>query len=212
VNLVVVTPVGPGHAAVSMDCAASVTAAWATDRGPFTAVAHECRSDAFGERGRSRTRNDVVAMHPEADWFFFIDADDLLHPEAFARFGAVLDADIQAVFGAVTIDWRDHWHVIPENVYPLDWRGLLDHGAAGTLSMGCFVRGDAAGATPFNDEMDAGEDFDFYLRLLHGRRWTKLREPLVLIRRSVPSAGGPRGYKTLDWRAACRAVVDKWNA
>lgn len=209
-RLTVVTPVGPGHEAVARDCAASVGRAWAHDPGPFTLLRHDLRDDTRGHLGRSRARNLAVAARPDADWFFFLDADDLMEPRAFGRFGEALGAapDLAAVFGAVCTD-RDG--VVAENVYPLDWPALLERGAAGTLSMGCFVRGDAARAVPFDESMDAAEDFDFYLRLLHGRQWAKLALPLAVIRRDVPSAGGPRGYATLDWRGACRAVVDRWK-
>jgi hypothetical protein len=210
-KLVVVTPIGPGHAVPESGLCRE-----RRDRlGPHARPVHVDPAPPLrrhqGELGRSRARNETVAAHPDADWFLFVDADDLLHPEAFAAFDDALYADksLVAVFGAVATDTLG---VVPENVFPLDWRTLLAEGPRGTLSMGCFVRADVARAVSFNEAMDAAEDFDWYLRLLHNRHWTKVKDPLVVIRRQVPSAGGPRGYVDLDWRAACQAVVDKWKA
>jgi glycosyltransferase involved in cell wall biosynthesis len=213
VRLTIVTPVGPGHERVAAECAASVAAAWAHSPGPFTFHAHVLQNDSLGELGRSRARNTAVAANPDADWYFFIDADDLCDKRAFDRFGQALaaDADVAAVFGAVCTDRNG---VVCENVYPLDWARLMRHGPDSTLAMGCFVRADAARSTPFDEGLDAGEDFDFYLRLLDpraGRRWVKVGKPLVTIRTRVPSATGPRGYEALDWRAACRGAIDRWK-
>jgi hypothetical protein len=201
VRVTVITPVGPGHQRVSEECAASVREAWEHSRGPFDAITHQLWDDTEGKLGRSRARN--LAMDA-ADWFFFLDADDLCDPLAFVRFDEARESDPVAVFGAVC---TDRFGVTNENVYPLDWDTLIRHGPRGTLSMGCFVRGDVARQTRFNEELDAGEDFDFYLRALRGRRWVKVEGALALIRLSVPSATGPRGYTSLDWQAACMAVI-----
>jgi glycosyltransferase involved in cell wall biosynthesis len=210
-HLTVVMPIGPGHEAASYECFASIRAAHAPPR----TLTVRLIEDREGRLGRSRVRNLGVAYSPEADWFLFIDADDLCHPEAFVRFEKALNEqpDLIAVFGAVCVQREEKAPaIIPENVYPLDWDGLIEHGAAGTLSMGCFIRADVARATRFDESMDAGEDFDFYLRALEGRPWTKIGEPLVIIRRDVPSATGPRGYQSLDWRAACQKVIDRWKS
>jgi len=209
-RLAVITPVGPGHEAVSMECAASITFAWTHSQGPFDSLRHELIDDSRGEIGRSRARNIGVRANTDADWFMFIDADDLCRIEAFRRFGAALlgDAEIVALFGAI---YTDRHGILPENVHPLEWTDLMDRGAEGTLSMGCFIRAGEARATQFNERMDIAEDFDFYLRVLSGRPWAKIDKPLVTIRESVPAASGPRGLAATGWREACQGVVDRWK-
>lgn len=206
-RVVAITPVGPGHERVSLECDGSTKRAWAHSKGPFTSLSHFFFDDTQGKFGRSRARNMLVGAH-RAEWYLFIDADDICDKHAFGLFGAALSAnpELIAVFGAVCTDRSG---VIGENKYPLNWSGLLKHAACGTLSMGCFVRSDVAFETPFNESMDAAEDFDFYLRLLRGRSWVKIKEPLVMIRTQIPSATGPRGYTSLDWRGACQRVVDQ---
>jgi hypothetical protein len=210
-RICIVTPVGPGHEQVADECARSVRATWQCGCGPFVSYQHYLQDDTRGEMGRSRARNLAVESNPDADWYFFIDADDLCRADAFRLFAAALKSnpDLCAVFGAIETDRHG---IIEENHWPLDWDQLLEFGARGTLSMGCFIRGDVARAVKFDESMDQAEDFDFYLRALSGREWVKLKEPLVLIRRKLGNAGGPRGLQSDDWRGACQKVVDRWKA
>lgn len=211
-RLAVITPVGPGHENVVVECEQSVIRAWENNSGPFDGFSHTVVEDTEGKLGRSKARNAGIDFST-TDWFFFLDADDLCHRDAFLRFGEVIGKDprLTAVFGAVCTKRNESKEcVVGENAYPLNWDKLLRLGPRGTLSMGCFVRSDAARQTRFDESMDAGEDFDFYLRLLKDRSWTKIKQPLAVIRTNVPSAGGPRGYERLDWRAVCQGVVDKW--
>ena len=205
-RLSVVTPVGPGHERTVEDAVQSVMHAWESGRGAFTSLRHEVILDTDGALGRSAARNKGIRSHP-ADWYFLLDADDLLMPLAFDVFEKA-DMDAALVFGAVCTDTHG---IIRENVCPLDWDGLMRFGARGTLSMGCFVRADVAHAVPFAETLDAGEDFDFYLRACSMFPWEKLAEPLVTIRTRVPSATGPRGYESLDWRTACDRVINPWR-
>lgn len=209
-RLAVITPIGPRHAALAAECALSVERAWLHCQGPFSKMRHHLIDDTQEPRGRSWARNEGIRQAEKADWCFFIDADDVCELDAFLLVDDALGNDpaLVAIFGAVCID---KWRVIPENVWPCDWDDVMQFGAQGTLSMGCFARAAKARAVQFNEDMDYGEDFDFYLRLLHDRPWTKLREPLVTIGRRHPSAGGPRGYDKLDWRAECQRVVDAWK-
>jgi hypothetical protein len=214
-RLTIVTPVGPGHEAAVLNCKESARRAWAHSHGPFARYRHAVIDDTAGRLGRSAARNrgvaETVAWTGRDGWFFFVDADDALRVDAFDHLAWALAVDpkLDAVFGSVHTDVNG---TLPDNVHPLDFDGVLRIGPKGTLSMGCFVRQAAAEAVKFNEGMDAAEDFDWFLRLLHGRRWTKLRRPLVTIGQSIPSAVGPRGYVTLDWLAACQAVIDKWKA
>src|SRR5687768_11794884 len=129
-RLAVITPVGPGHEQASRDCAASVQSAWLQFCGPFTSMVHEVIDDTDGMLGRSLARNSGIDRHPDANWFFFIDADDLMHLRAIEALERALihQPSLEVVFGAVCTDRNG---IIDDNVYPLDWWSLLRHGANG---------------------------------------------------------------------------------
>jgi glycosyltransferase involved in cell wall biosynthesis len=186
-KLAVITPVGPGHQGCVKRAIESVAG-----RGRFSSVEHVVIDDTCGEMGRGAARN---AGMIDADWYFFLDADDTMHPDAL---GAV-NLDKQATFGSVRLN-----HGNAKNVHPCGWREVALYGARGTLSMGFFCRADVARRLRFNEAMDAGEDFDFYLRL---DSFAKIEQPLVIIGYDVPSATGPRGYVRIDWVGICNKLI-----
>lgn len=188
----VVIPVGPGHQAYAERAASSARLSF-VDPGPFTELEVVVVPDHEGQLGRSAARNRGMDEHP-ADWHFLLDADDQMTAYAFTR----VDIDYSATFGLVWLDGRMARH----NVYPVTRETLVRKGAKGTLSMGCFVRGDLG--LRFDESLDAGEDFDFYMRLPD---FTKVPWPLVDIGYSKPSAGGPRGYDKIPWLEICNDVI-----
>lgn len=196
-TVVVIIPVGPGHNKLAPLAVASVRRAWKTSHGPFSDVRIVTVPDPEGLLGRSRARNQGMDENP-ADFHFLLDADDEMDMAAFHR----VDLDAPATFGAVCLSGRIYRH----NIHPCTRETLLERGARGTLSMGCFVRGDLG--LRFDETMDVGEDFDFYLRL---PGFVKLEEPLASIGYDQPSAGGPRGYYRTDWLGACNAVIERYK-
>lgn len=72
--------------------------------------------------------------------------------------------------------------------------------------MGFFCRADVAARLLFDESLDAGEDFDFYMRLPD---FVKIAAPLVEIGRDAPSAVGPRGYRSLNWIEVCNRVIEQ---
>jgi hypothetical protein len=193
-RLVVITPVGPGHSAFAADAIESVHVA-RNNISAFSDVRHIVIDDSKGELGRSRARN--LGMIDDADWYFFLDADDRMRPDALD----IRNFETQAIFGAISL--ASH-HKRAKDVYPCGWREISLHGASGTLSMGFFCRADIAKRLRFNEALDAGEDFEFYLRL---DDFAKIDRPLVDIGYSLPSAGGPRGYDEIDWIGLCNTLV-----
>jgi len=193
-KVVVVIPVGPGHAELSIAAIRSVNTAWEHSHGPFAAFKIAVIFDLEGGLGRSAARNRGMDEHP-TDWYFLLDADDEMLPEAFG----LVDLNAPATFGAVSLNNR----ITEENQWPVSRDVLFSHGARGTLSMGCFVRGDLG--LRFDETLDVAEDFDFYLRL---PGFTKRREPLVSIRRPFVPAGGPRSSAGCDWTAECARVIN----
>ena len=196
-NVAVVIPVGPGHRECAKEAEASVAAAWDRTQGPFDAMEVRTVHDHNGAMGRSRARNLAMGIAP-ADWFFLLDADDQMMPDAFA----LVDTTQPATFGAVCLDGV----VSRDNRWPVTRATLFQHGAAGTLSMGCFVRGDVDAR--FDPSLEQGEDFDFYLRL---PGFIKIQQPLVSIsynRRRVPRTVPAQNA---GWREACAAIVDRYR-
>lgn len=196
-KIVVVIPVGPGHEELSKNALRSVMEAWAYDRGVFTVLKVARVLDLDGHFGRSVSRNKGLDEN-QADWYFLLDADDRMWRGAFL----LVDLTASATFGAVCLDGK-----IPKsNRWPVTREDILQHGAEGTLSMGCFVRGDVV--VRFDEQLNVGEDFDFYLRL---PGFTKRREALVDIGYRQPSAGGPRSSAGCDWWAECEKVVARYR-
>lgn len=194
-KLAVITPVGPGHDEISKRAIQSVAKA---KPGQFSSVRHVIVDDYKGRLGRSHARN--LGMTVDADWYFFLDADDKMREDALM----LNDFAVSATFGAVSLDGK----ITKENVFPCGWNEIAKHGSLGTLSMGFFCRADVARRLRFNESMDAGEDFDFYMRLPD---FTKVASPLVDIGYSLPSAGGPRGYEKIDWTEICNRVINDFG-
>lgn len=196
-KLAIITPVGPGHEKPAEQAIDSVNRAIEYARGAgklwFTRIRHVVIDDTKGLMGRSRARNEGMV---DADWYFFLDADDRMSKEALT----LNDFNATATFGAVCLDAC----VYEKNVYPCGWEEIVKFGAAGTLSMGFFCRADVARQIRFNEKMDQGEDFDFYMRL---PSFVKIEKPLVEIGYQTPSAVGPRGYNEIDWIGICNKVI-----
>ena len=196
-KLAVITPVGPGHEKPAEQAIASLDKAieYARDKGRllFTRIHHVVIDDTEGLMGRSRARNEGMV---DTDWYFFLDADDRMSREALT----LNNFDAVATFGAVCLDGC----VYEKNVYPCGWDEIAKHGATGTLNMGFFCRADVARNLRFNESMDKGEDFDFYMRL---PSFVKIESPLVEIGYHTPSAVGPRGYNEIDWIGVCDKVI-----
>ena len=202
-KLSVITPVGPGHEHHVPDVRQSVEEAWEIGHGPFTSIEHHVMFDPAGLCGRSRVRNMAMDEHP-ADWHFLLDADDRLHPKALKY----VDTKVAATFGFICLRYPSgrrqlaHWNV-PN---PVTRETLFEVGAKGTLSMGCFVRGDLG--LRFNEDMDVAEDFDFYMRL---PSFTKVGAILVRIGYDQLSASGPRSSGACDWIGECNKVIDSYR-
>ena len=202
-----VTPVGPGHAEFARECRASMEAAWRLDHGPFSRLDYCFVDDGQGALGRSKARNVGVsnALAAGADWVFFLDADDLMAPRAFALFADYAER-FDAVWGLIAMRppaTSDHHIRFPQalTLESADELMLLDPFI--TLLMGHFVRAGAAAASPFDEAMDAGEDFDYYIRVWEKYRCIKISQVLSINRQL--HAVGPRAASADQWRAAAVA-------
>ncbi len=203
-----VTPIGPGHVERARDCRTSIDAAWREHQGPFSELEFHFVDDGEGALGRSKARNRgaEAARQAGADWIFFLDADDLMTPRAFSIFERYAD-NFDAVWGLMAIKPPDESarHIrFPQalTLQSVDELLLLDPFL--TLLMGHFVRTSMAVALPFDESMDAGEDFDYYIRAWKQYRCTKIAEVLS-VNRSDQHSSGPRAASADQWRTAATA-------
>ncbi len=206
-RVAVVTPVGPGHAELYKQCRASVESAWRQGHGPFSAISLIAVDDGEGTLGRSRARNTGVerAIAAGADWLFFLDADDLMVAGAFeavAPFIAGHDAVWGLILGLSPDAPKPHLR-IPQILRMDTLQDLLLFDPFLTLQMGHFVRAAVAQANRFDEALDAGEDFDYYLRLWTNHRCTKVACEFF-INRHARHATGPRAASAADWGRAVR--------
>ncbi len=206
-RVAVVTPVGPGHAALYEECRASVERAWHAGRGPFSALELINVDDTGGRLGRSRARNIGIdrAAGKGADWLFFLDADDLMVKGVFEAMTALV-ADHDAVWGLILglAPGAAGAHLrIPQIVGMDRFDDLLLFDPFLTLQMGHFVRTPVAAALRFDEALDAGEDFDYYLRVWAAYRCVKVPREFF-INRHARHSSGPRAATAADWGAAVR--------
>jgi hypothetical protein len=196
VRLRVITGVGPGHETMIAQCRASIIVASARP-GRFTEIEHAVIDDAKGVLGAGGTRNEGMKC-PGADWFFFVDADDVIESDAFE----LNNFDDVATFGAIKLVTE---YATWKNVYPCTWRDVAINGAGGTLIMGFFCRADVARTMQFDADDDVTDDFEFFLRL---PSFTKVASPLIT-KRTGTSAGGPRriGHKSVDWTGCSNELI-----
>lgn len=170
--------------------------------------------DHRGELGRSKARNRGMDAHPDADWYFFLDADDLMGPNTINQFSLLYPmiekCEAKAVFGNVIINWG-----LPPNIQPKTtsenrevngYEDLVQFGSKGTCSMGFFCSGPEARAHRWNEDLDFGEDFEFYLSFGTKHHICKVPSTFCYIGRAIPSARGRRGVDRrfpLDWHDKC---------
>jgi glycosyltransferase involved in cell wall biosynthesis len=215
VKCAVVIPVGPGHEALAERAYDSAMAAWKERIPAWSEMLAGLVLDTQGDLGRSAARNFGICAARDADWYFLLDADDLMDPLAFTH---PIPAGAKAMFGQMTFQDTNRDGIADDmenaNVYGWgkNWRCLMANGARWTLSMGAFFHGPSLRAHLFREDLDYGEDWEFYLSFLAKHDWAKLDVPLAHIGNQHPSAGGPRGKPHLPgWRLADVRFIDYWR-
>lgn len=206
-RILICTPVGPGHEAIVDEAIKSVKAAARPD-GVHVAYAPLHDTD---EAGRSATRNLLRRDAAPADWVFWLDADDLMAPDAFLGLQAALKADphLDAVWGTIScFKGQEPPRVRPAQEYPTDYADLIRMEPTRTLQSGFFVRAAIAQREPWNEDMDAGEDFEMYLRLWKQYRCAKVQTVFMHNRRGMHS-NGPRSATGGEWRREVTRLLMK---
>ena len=188
----VITPVGPGHEEIAIEAITSCLSL-GYDVIPI--------DDTQGKLGRSKARN-IGVKQATAEWLFFLDADDLMHKDAVK---AKKYTEYDAIWGLI----NDGKVRIPQ-VRQVDFRTLVRHEPTQTLQIGHFVKRDVAIEYPFNETLDCGEDFDYFLRLWRDKRCIKIPHTLFVNRRGNHSTG-PRSATGKQWSESVAMMQERWK-
>ena len=207
-----ITPVGPGHENLYRECLASIEKSFADKKGNFSEIMPIMIDDLDGRLGRSRARNIGIKMAAEqnADWIFFLDADDVMAPSAFEYLSPYLE-EYDGIWGSIwTIEQgetlaREQPEQLPF-LYSIE--DILWGDPFLTLQMGHFVRVPVALSTLFDESLDAGEDFDYYLRVWEKYRCIKIPLPLFYNRRGTHSQG-LRSKTGHEWCQTVEEIIKK---
>ncbi len=205
-TLDVIIPVGPGHEEVVHRAMNSVHVARNHTDGPFEDVQIRIVDDTEGEIGRSEARNSAV-RDSSADWLFFLDADDMMHPEALENVEPLV-CKHDAIWG-LTTELVDNMIVTRYQVPTIrTYREVIGFDPYLTIKMGHFARRTAAAACPFNTEMDCGEDWHYYLRMWQKWQCIKVNKPFFIKVRGQHSTG-PRSATGRDWNRAVDKLIQQ---
>lgn len=210
----VIIPIGPGHEKLYEECRESIETAIKHSTGPFDDISIVPVDDTTGSMGRSAARNRGISLAASGryDWIFFLDSDDIMHPSAFElvrnyihNYDAIWGTIIEARPGSPDVTLRN------PQVFMIDsFRDLLLFDPYHTLQMGHFVRTSAAMSNRFNEDMNTGEDFDYYLRVWEKNRCIKIPEPIFINRRGLHSKG-IKSATGKDWEKAVDAVMLRYR-
>lgn len=206
----IITPVGPGHGELVETCRQSVRQAVATSTGPFSDILHFVIDDTKGLAGRSAARNHgiVKALELDADWMFFLDADDLMAEVAFAAVAPYVTSH-DAVWGQICelLPGSPAPQLRPDQVVAISsFNMVLEHDPFFTLQIGHFVRTRLAAQFGFDPTMDCGEDVKFYCEEWSRGRCIKVPEVFFINRRGLASVG-PRSADGQQWWRRAEAVL-----
>lgn len=206
-KLDIVTPVGPGHEELINRAAGSIKIAKDYSMGPFDEIELLAVDDTKGILGRSKARN-LAVQDSESDWIFFLDADDLMHPEAFQSLSEFFDnlSDHDAVWGKI-VEFKDG--VLMDRYQAPGFDSiqiLLETDPYLTLQMGHFVKTEVAKQNPFNEEMNTGEDWDYYLRVWKNYECVKIEDPFMCNARGEHSTG-PKSSNGREWREVVEGLI-----
>ena len=193
-SISVIIPVGPGHEESVDRARLSVMAA--QDSAQYAGdVRCLVVDDTQGELGRSKARNMAVES-AKTDWVFFLDADDMMHPNAIQAWMNHEGHD--AIWGTLR-EQTGQYLVERYEVAPItSYEQLIKYPPAWTVKIGHFIRADIARKYPFNEDMNCGEDWDYYLRVWKHENCIKIPEPFY-VKIAGNHSTGPKSATGRDW-------------
>jgi len=212
----VIIPLGPGHHAYIEDSKQSIREAITQSKGPFDQISTIIINDLEGKIGRSNARNQGIkqAKADQADWIFFLDADDIIMKNVFESF-APYEKDYDAVWGNILIQQphqrqNNQASHIGQLITIHYIEEILLFEPFITLQIGHFIRTDLALDNLFSSYLDAGEDFEYYLKV-----WTKYKcikiKDIFFMNRVGFSSIGPRAATGADWLHATRHILKSYR-
>lgn len=212
----VITPIGPGHKEIYSRCIDSINIAIQRGTGPFSAIEIISMWDLQGKFGRSARRNTgmLQARKRGCDWLFFLDADDYLVPDAFNSVSEYIQ-DYDAIWGNIceapshdinSVKLREGQLTATTSIDE-----IIDTDPYFTLQMGHFVKTSLALDNKFDERMNTGEDFKYYLQL-----WSKykcVKAPVIFfINCRGNHSRGPKAADGRDWRIAVTKEINSFKA
>ena len=212
----VITPIGPGHEQTYHTLAKrSIEFAIATSKGDFSEIILIPMPDLEGKFGRSERRNSGVrqAQNLGCEWIFFLDADDYLSAYAFEDVAKHLNHH-DAIWGNIcSAPASDIKNITSRPDQLLQSESLVDILRLDpflTLQMGHFVKTELAIQNPFDEAMDTGEDFKYYLAIWSKYKCIKTLDVFFVNLRGNHSSG-PRSANGSDWRKAVTLEINNFK-
>ena len=143
------------------------------------------------DRGQTHAVNKGLAR-ATGDYVNWVNGDNAYHPEVVDRAVAMLEADpsIDVVFGGIDIidEHGSHRRRYVPGEY--DWHRYLFLGDYIPTETIIFRRSLLDQTGVLDEAFKDAADYDFYLRLFHGRRVARIPEPMLLYRYHPDSKTG----------------------
>ena len=201
-SLVLVVPIAMIHERFRERFAAVVQKAWEYSPGPFSSMKIEFVEDK-DRQGAGWGRNVGMDRNPEADWYFFLDVDDLPKPFCFE---AMNRANADIVWGVIehrTQADAETFMVVDERSFGhYGWDELVTFGHRGGsgFNTAFFIRGPTARSFRWFERTPVFEDVEYFILTTAHAEYERLKFPLVTIDKTVrkPVDGGSVQTKDAD--------------
>lgn len=195
-KVVAVVPVSRIHNRFRERFDGAIQAAWAYSHGPFSSLHVEYIEDDE-HRGAGWGRNRGVERNPDADWYFFLDVDDLPKPFCFEAMNRSTEDVVWGVIEHRVVHDKEVVMAIHEASFDrFDWDELIHYGhrAGAGFNTAFFVRGEIARAHRWFERAYVYEDIEYFVVMAAHGSIERLPFPLVTIDKTVskPFDGGHR--------------------